>query len=297
MTAAGYGAGQYVMTGYGFAPTGGDRDAAIRVGGAGVNSGVEQLASTSVHNAVTLLRVPFIWDGAGAVTITLDGNIGVSTGLWYDYFTISKADTSRQAAPYGNTDALQVTYLANMLVELKYEEDKSGYGAWFSGGFANGTGLTVSWSGTTNGSASIGTGTNIVTGNLSYTGQLQNSTLYLETMNALAIIGGQDPVRATQPVKVNPSTPTTPTVTLQVDSANGVMRFTINAADGANPIKTTYFDIYRGTTRVCTGLTPDQTTRAATYLDVPNHAEAVTYTVRAFDQAGGWADQTTGTVT
>jgi hypothetical protein len=297
MTTAALGAGQYVLQGYAFAPTGGDKDVAIRVGGAGVNGGTEQVGTTTTRNAVTLIRVPFTWDGAGAVTLFVDGNSAVSTGLWYDYFIISKADTSQRVTAYGNTDSGQITYVANTLLELKYEEDKSGYGTYFDGGHLNGNPGTASWLGTANASASIITGTNVVTGVLTYTGALTGSTLYIDTMNCNAINGGQDPVRASEAINVNPSAPPAPTVAMQVDSATGFVRLTINAADGASSTKTTYFDVYRNGARIVTNLTPDQTTRISTYMDVPAHGVVSTYLIRAFDVLGGWVDVTTGTVT
>jgi hypothetical protein len=299
MTAGAGGAGWYVVQGYGYAASASDANASFTINGAGVTNGGGRVF-TATRNATTLIRTLFYWDGAGAVVLNIGGNTAVSTGLWYDYITVDKMDTGQNVASYGSPDAQpsHTHYFANMLIELSYDEDKTGYGAYFDGGHANGTGLTVSWSGTANASTSYGTGTDVVTSTaLSYTGVLRNGLLYLDTINLPQLAAGSIGQRITRSVTVTPSTPTAPTVAMQQNSSTGFIVLTVNAADGANSVKTTYFDIYRGSVRVATNLTPDQTTRVATFYDIPAHAEVATYTVRAFDQNSGWTDTTTGTVT
>jgi hypothetical protein len=295
MTAAGLGAGWYVFQGYGFAATASDQPPRLKVSGTGV-TGTPTVSGAK--NSIVLMRVPFLWDGVNAVTLNLGGNSAVSSGVWYDYLTIDKMDVTQAVAAYGSPDGQQTHFFANMLVELVYEEDKTGYGAYFDGAHANGTGLTVSWFGTANASESFGNGVDIVTGSTVYTGALKSGSVYIDAMSRThvkyGLIGGQ---RTSVSVTVNPSTPSAATVALQQSSATGFNVLTINAADGANSIKTTYFDVYRGSVRVAANVTPDQATRIATVYDIPAHAEAATYTVRAFDQVGGWTDTTTGTVT
>lgn len=297
LTAGGNGAGWYVAACWSYDPAGSDHSSVLRVNGAGATAGPGTVSGT-IKGAWEFLRLPFFWNGSGQVLMQVDGD-GVTSfgGKWYDFITVDKMDASLVAPAYGNPDNAQTTYLANMLVELLYEEDKSGYGVYFDGAHANGTGLTVSWFGTANASESYAAGTDITTGSFTYTGALSGGVLYLDAMTRGHIKWGNPGQRATQAVKVNPSTPTAPTVGLQVSHATGFQVLTINAADGANSVKTTYFDVYRNGVRVATNLNPDQSTRVATYYDVPAHGEAATYLVRAFDQAGGWTDVTTGTVT
>jgi hypothetical protein len=86
-------------------------------------------------------------------------------------------------------------------------------------------------------------------------------------------------------------------VALTVDNTTGLMTLSINAADGAATNKTVSFDVFRNGTRIATGLTPDLTTRQATYVDAPGHGVETTYVVRAFDSEGGYMDQSDGSVT
>ena len=171
-------------------------------------------------------------------------------------------------------------------------------GTYFDGSNLNGNTGTASWRGTVNGSASLLTGTDVTEGLLTVEDtRLLNGSLYLDTLNDDAIVLGSESVRANIDVLVNPSIPSTPTAALEVNSVLGLMRLTLDAADGANSVKTTYFDIYRNGVRIVTRLVPDPTTRIALYDDVPAHMEAATYLIRAFDADGGYTDQTDGTVT
>lgn len=204
---------------------------------------------------------------------------------------------------FGDADTGQITYLKDFLFELVYEEDATlGYGAYFDGAHANGTGLTATWSGTANASASYGTGTDIVTTGgtkqVIYTGPpVAGGSIGITTLTETNLVAGASGVTGSVSVAVNPSIPATPTVTLNIDSANGLMHISANANDAAVSNKTVYFDIFRNGSRIVTGLRPDATTRVATYDDTPAHGVAVTYVVRAYDNAGGYLDQPNGTVT
>jgi hypothetical protein len=101
---------------------------------------------------------------------------------------------------------------------------------------------------------------------------------------------------ATVDVEVNPSSPATPTVTLSIKNADGYLQLDIDAADGSESSKTVSFDIFRDGTRIATGLTPDQSTRQASFRDFPATSTSPAYTVRAWNAERGFADQTTGTV-
>lgn len=287
------GAGNYVVTGYGYSPSAADANAGLAVSGTGVTLGAT--GSSATRDAFELLRVPFVWDGTGTVTITATGETATADGIWYDLVEVYAADFTSPA--YGSPDSTQVNYLSDMLVELKYEEDSAGYGAYFDGSHANGTGLTVSWKGTTDASESYATGTDAVTDTYEFDGPpLADGTLYLDTLTLTDVALGHSGVRASEAITINPSAPGSATVTLTVNSDAGVMVLTIDANDGAATYNTVSFDIFRGSTRIATGLVPDQTTRLATYTDIPASGELATYTVRAFDANGGWADTTTGTV-
>lgn len=289
------GAGWYFAQARAYVTSASDHNAVLRVVASGSGS---PLGQSTTRDAETFIRIPFFWDGTGSVDVQVDG--ATTTGeFWYDLIEVYAMDTtgSQDDAATGNADTGQITYLSDMLVEMKYEEDSGGYGAYFDGGHANGTGLTVSWRGTANASPSYGTGTDVVTGVLEYDGApLSDGAIYLDTLNRTDVALGHSGVRVSESATVNPSTPAAPTVTLTVDSAAGLMHLAIDAADGSATNNTVYFDIYRGSTRVATGLVPDQTTRLADFYDIPASGETATYLVRAFDAVGGWADTTTGTV-
>lgn len=294
VTASLAGAGWYFAQARAFVSSGADHSAVLRViaSGSGNPIGVD-----STLNAPVFLRVPFYWDGTGTVDIQVDGATSVGD-FWYDLIEVYPADTTGAEASFGDADNGQITYLSDMLVELKYEEDASGYGAYFDGTNANGTGLTVSWRGTANASASYATGTDVVTDTFEYDGApLSGGSLYLVTLNRSDVALGHTGVKVSEAITVNPSAPPAPTVTLTFDNAKGLAYLSIDAADGAATYKTVYFDVYRGSTRIATNLVPDQTTRLAALVDLPASGETAAYTVRAFDAIGGWADQTTGTVT
>jgi hypothetical protein len=254
-----------------------------------------------------------VWDSTGPLESTFVDLSANAAGTYtvVDLVFTPKAQgvyvmlipSSSVTGNFGDADTGQITYLKDFLIELVYEEDATlGYGAWFSGANANGTGLTVSWNGTANASASIGTGTDILTTGgtkqVVYTGPpVAGGSIGITTLTTATLIVAAPGVTANQAVSVNPSIPVTPTVTLNIDSANGLMHISANAADGAASNKTVYFDIFRNGVRIVTGLRPDATTRIATYDDTPGHAVAATYVIRAYDNAGGYLDQSTGTVT
>ena len=285
------GAGDYLLEAMVYVPSGGGDKATLQVAGTGV-------ANTAYGENPTLnqwapMRLPFTWDGAGTVAVNLNGD---ATGVWYDDIAVYVADNT-DTPDFGNTDTWQGTFLANMLLELVYEEDGAGYGGYFDGSHLNGLTGSVSWSGTANASASYLTGTDILTGDI--TGEeapLANGLLFLDTLTEGAVVNGYDGSQVSIPVDVKPSLPATPTVSLTVDSTTGIMTLAINANDGAATYKTTSFDILRNGVRIATGLTPDITTRDATYMDAPGNTTA-TYVVRAIDAIGGFSDQTDGTVT
>lgn len=287
------GAGTYVLQGWGFSPAASDHDAALGVAGTGVNGGVGVTASTSTRDAMTFIRMPFIWDGTGTVLVYADGALAATHDLFYDLIEVYSFDEDSEP-DFGNTDNGQQTFLSDMLVELLYEDDD--LPAYFDGSHLNGLTGTVSWSGAANASPSFLTGADVLTDTVAYSGSpLVNSSIFLDTLTEDAIVDGQDPVRASVAVKVNPTPPATPTVTLTVGN---LMVLTINAADGAetSALKTVSFDVFRNGVRVATGLIPDQTTREATFTDAPASGEATTYIVRAWNASGGYADQTDGTV-
>lgn len=290
------GAGYYFLSAWVYAPSASDRAPTLAVGGTGVTS--THSGAIGIRDQWVHLRVPFHWDGVGTVLADLYGDIAAAhSGHWYDLIEVYAADSLGVSTGFGSPDAFQVTYLKDMLIEVKYEEDAAGYGTYFDGTNANGNTGTVGWFGTVNASGSHLTGTDVVTGSLTYNGDsLSGGTLYVDTLTESQVNLGHGGVRATEAITVNPSAPAAPVVTLTVDSTNGVMNLSVNANDGAATYKTVSFDIFRGATRVATGLTPDQSTRLATYLDIPASGELATYTVRAFDAVGGWADTTTGTV-
>lgn len=298
------GAGEYICMGYGLSPVGEDHGPVIRIlaggGGTTEHGGAQALGQAVVDGAFHFMRFPFYWDGVGTVSIQVDGAATTSNSTWYDYIGIWSADTTGAASQrsFGSTDGSQHgMYLTDWLIELKYEEDNAGYGTYFDGGHANGNPGTASWKGTADASESYLTGTDIVTGALAYTGPpLSGATLYLDTLNRSQTTLGTDYIRASESISPNPTAPSTPTVTLTQDDDNGWITLQIDAADGAATYKTTSIDIFRNGTRIVTGLVPDQTTRLATYRDIPATDEVCTYTVRALASSGGWADQTSGTV-
>lgn len=285
-----YAAGDYLAQAWVYAPV---TAPVLTVSGAGI-------ANTSTGTGVAeaawqFLRIPVTWDGVNAVTITINGD--ATNGIWWDDVEVYPADNA-DAAVFGNTDTGQVSYLANMLLELVYEEDAAGYGAYFDGSHLNGLTGTVSWSGTANDSPSYLTGTDVVTDSLDYSGApLNGGSLFLDTLTEGAVLSGYDGSRASIAMAVNPSLPVLPTVALTVDNTTGLMTLSINAADGAATNKTVSFDVFRNGTRIATGLTPDLTTRQATYVDAPGHGVETTYVVRAFDSEGGYMDQSDGSVT
>ena len=253
-----------------------------------------------------------IWDDSGPLESTFVDLSANAAGAYtvVDLVFTPKAQgvyvqlipSSSTTGNFGDTDTGQITYLKDFLIELVYEEDAVfGYGAWFSGATANGTGLTVSWSGTANASASIGTGTDVVTTGgkpVTYSGPpVAGASIALTTLSTATLLSASPGATATVSVSVNPSTPATPVVTLNIDSANGLMHLSMNANDSAISNKTVYFDIFRNGSRIVTGLRPDATTRIATYDDTPGHAQAATYVIRAYYNGGGYTDQSNGTVT
>lgn len=288
------GAGTYMVEAYVYSPAASTSNGALTISGTGVTN-TPVTATSSVRDTFQLLRVPFTWDGAG--TVSLGFSSDAATGHWWDDIDIYLADDA-DLADFGNTDTGQAHYLANMLLELLYEEDAAGYGAYFDGSHTNGLTGTASWSGTANDSPSYLTGTDVVTGDLDYSGvPLNDGALYLDTLTEGAVLSGYDGSRASIAQAINPSLPGAPTVTLEVNSSTGLMTLTIDAADGGATNKTVSFDIFRDGIRVATGLTPDVDTRQAVYMDTPGHAQTVTYFVRAFDSAGGYVDQPDGAVT
>lgn len=291
--AVGAPAGEYLLDIWGFAPTASTTALAPTVSGTGVTNAVT--ATSTVKNSWVNFRIPFTWNGFQAVNVTVSGE--ATNFHWWDDVQIYSVDATTPQV--GNTDSGQATYLRNMLLELRTLEDgASGYRPYFDGSNLNGNPGSVAWSGAANASASVLTATDVVTDTATYSGAaLSNGQVYLDTMSSGNLLAAAAPVTAVQSVKVNPSLPATPTVSLVVDSTTGIQTLTINAADGANATKTVSFDVFRNGTRIVTGLTPNDTTRIATYMDAPGHAVAAVYTVRAWDTGGGYADQGTGTVT
>lgn len=289
------GAGQYVVTCWGYSPIGADHGAVLRVTGTGAT--VPLTAVTATGQGWVEIRGFFTWDGVNQVLLQLDGDGATSYGgKWYDDIKVTPADLDAPA--FGSTETGQTTYLANMLLELVYEEDSAGYGAYFDGSHANGLTGAVSWSGTVNDSPSYLTGSDALTDTFAYSGTPMNDgSLLLDTLTEGAVLSGYDGSEATLALAINPSLPATPTVGLTVDNTTGLMTLAVNAADGAATHKTVSFDVFRNGVRIATGLTPDLTTRQATYIDAPGHGVETTYFVRAFDSAGGYVDQTDGTVT
>jgi len=180
---------------------------------------------------------------------------------------------------------------------MKYEEDSSGYGTYFDGTNLNGNPGTVFWNGTADDAESMLQGTDVLTGDLAYTGPpLSGASLYVDTLSGTDVLTGHAPLRDSETINPNPAAPAVPTVTLVVDDALGEMILAIDANDGSHDPKTTSFDVFRNGVRVATRLVPDQTTRLASFTDVPASGETATYVVRALASSGGWADQTDGTV-
>lgn len=252
-------------------------------------------ATSTVKDEWVRFRLPFMWDGASTVNLNLYGGTATSTGhLFYDDIKVWPADDTQDATGY--PDDGQITYLANMLLEPAYEDGQ--YAAYFDGSHANGLTGAVAWQGATNASASVLTGADVTSDTLTYDGPpLSDAQIVLDTFSETALITGFGGAEVTRPVLVNPSLPATPTVDMDVNSTAGLITLTIDADDAAATAKTVYFDIFRNGTRIVTGLVPDQTSRLAVYTDTPATEVAVTYLVRAFDTAGGYADQSDGTVT
>ena len=285
-------AGDYYVETWVYSPAASTVNGSLSVTGTGVTATVA--ASTTTRDAYTLLRVPFHWDGVGTCILNVNGD---ATGLNYDDFRVWAVDNTFYAR-FGNTDSGQITYLKDMLLELVYDEDSGGYGAYFDGGHLNGNTGAVGWSSTANASASFLTGTDKTSDTLAYSGDpLLSGDVYVSTLTQNAVLDGFDGAKATVSVAINPSLPTVPTVSLTVNSPTGFITITIDAADGAATYKTTSFDIFRNGVRIVKGLTPDQTTRQVSYMDDPGHAQAATYVVRAFDAQGGYVDQPNGSVT
>jgi hypothetical protein len=276
-------AGTYVLEASVYSPASSAQNPTLTLGSTTVSS--------TTRGAWVPFRLPFTWDGSSAVNLSLYGNTG---SQWYDDISITATDPNG-IADFGNTDSGQITDLANLMIEPSGAEDASGYLPYFDSSHLNGNTGTVSV-GTAG--TSILTGTDVTSGTLTYSGPpLNNGSLYLETRTASAVATGYEGATTQIAVAVNPSLPAVPTVTMEVNSSAGLITLTINANDAGATHPTVSFDILRDGLRIATGLTPDDTTRLATFVDTPATKTAATYTVRAFDAQGGYADQTDGTVT
>lgn len=284
------GAGNYVLEVWAYSPAASARVAQIAVAGTGVVAA--EYANDTTRDAWCKLRLPFTYSGAGTILLYTYGD--ATNPVLYDDITVWAASGPN----FGATDDQQITYLANMLVEAIYDEDSDGYQDYFDGSHVNGLAGTVSWSGATNASPTYLTGTDVLTGDVAYSGAtLTEGALYLDTVSESAALSGFGAVEVSEYVRVNPSLPSTPTVLMSVNSVGGVVVLTLNAADSTSEHPTISFDIFRDGTRIVTGLVPDGTTRKATYTDTPATGDMVSYLVRAFDAEGGYVDQTNGTVT
>lgn len=288
------GPGNYVAEAMVYSP---NRQPYFAVGGTGVavSRGGSDSAAGDLNKWVRL-RVPFTWDGAGTIMLDMATDSTVNNGgVWYDDLKVYAAG----AVEYGNADVAAVNYLRNMLIELVYEEDGTlGYQPYFDGSHLNGLSGAVSWSGASNDSPSFLTGANVTTGSVDYDGErLLNGSLYIDTLTLDTLLSGYAGTQGSIPMLINPDLPAVPAVTLEVNSAEGIMTLTIDAADEAATYKTVSIDIFRDGTRIATGLTPDDDTRQATYIDTPATGVLTSYLVRVFDSEGGYVDQTDGTVT
>lgn len=235
---------------------------------------------------------------AGAYATTTTTFSPHSQGVYFRLIPSSLEGTGDPTqAVLGNTDAGQVSYLRNGLLELQttyLTVDPEAGPVYFDGGTPG-----AAWSGTAHDSPSTLTGADVTTDTLPNPGTLIDSEVYLDTLSIAGVVAGHDAVEVTQSIAANPVLPTAPTVNLTADSLSGFVTLTINAADGAasSTAKTVSFDIIRDGTRIATGLTPDAVSRIATFYDIPASNSPVTYTVRANSAGNGFADTTTGTLT
>lgn len=236
--------------------------------GAGVVIGAAHVSPAKTFTALdSWVTAEVTWGPAPAGTVAVGAQVSIS-GAAADAFSIDDVSVS-VGAP----------------------------GAYFDGTNLNGNGGSVSWKGAVNASPSLLTGTDILSDTLTVQDvRLLGAQVYLDTLDDDAVAYGGRPSRSLLSVVANPSTPATPEVELQVDRDAGVMRLLLDADDAAVSNKTVYFDIFRNGVRVAHRLIPEQVTRSAVFEDVPGHAEQATYVVRAFDDGGGYTDQSDGTV-
>lgn len=285
LLAAGGKAGSYVLDTWAFVQAGSTHFPAMVLT---VGALPAVTATGATKGAWVNLRIPFIWDGVQAIQLDMVGDATWPT--WYDEISITPASTLR----VGSTDASQITYFSDVYLEIAYTNPPTGGLTYFDGSHANGNPGSASWQGTTNASHSLLTGTDVTSDTWDYESAPQtNGQLYLDTISATQRVGST----AARAVNLNPSIPATPTVAMVINNTLGLMVLTINAADGASGTKTTYFDVFRNGIRIATHVLPDTSTRLATVYDDPASGSSCAYSVRAFDEAGGYADQTNGTIT
>lgn len=288
-------AGNYAVQAAAYCPTSIATIPTVTVSGTGASNTLAGAHVASVAATWMTLRVPFTWDGVNTVTLALNGD--PTNIIWWDDVLLFAVDPN--SAQFGETDTRQTTFLTNGLLEMVYSDDNNDGGLpYFDGGHLNGNTGAVAWSGAANASPSVLTGADVTSGNAVYTGsRLKGGKILLDTIASGPDLLAMAPVEAALPVNVNPSVPGEATVALSIDTWSGLFTLAINANDATAANKTVSFDILRSDVgRIATGLTPDATTRLASYVDAPPINTEVAYTVRAFDHAGGYADQTTGTV-
>lgn len=269
------GAGWYSLAGSAYSPAAAASGPSLSV----VAGSATFDATDTTRDAWVFLRTPFYWDGTGTVVLSLAGDAATE---YYDDIEVRPVDLSG-SGPVGSADSNEAHYLANFMLELSTPDGETTYGDGDTAGWA--------WAATAHDSESVYTGSDVTSYDLTYAGvPLNAGNLTVVTLSTDSVIAGYGGAAAIQDIKINPSLPTEPTVTLTVDSNSGSVLLDIDAADGAAGFKTTTFDIFRDGVRIVTGLRPDTTTRACSYRDWPTTDEQHTYKVRAFDQQGGYVD-------
>lgn len=289
-------AGLYVAEGWVYWPSASTTAPALTFAGSGITSNPTGTANAAIKDDWQFVQVPVVWDGVGSVVLHVSGD--ATNGAYWDDITITPGDITQSV--FGNVGNGATLYLANGLLEMSTQEDADlGYPAYFDGDNLNGNVGAVSWSGTVHLSPSVLTGTDVTNGNSPvYPGvRLTSGSVFVDTLSTTGVLNGYEGAEAVQLVQVNPPAPAVPVVSLQVNNQTGLMTLSINANDNAASFKTTSFDIFRDGVRIATGLTPDLSTRLATYVDAPATDYTAVYVVRALASNGGYADATTGTVT
>lgn len=288
-------AGTYQVVAQGYRPSTSATALSFHMTGTGVTGFITAAGVATTLDAWQQIQHPFVWDGIGTAIIDVTGD--ATTPHYWDDIYVYPVDPTE--ARFGNSDNSATSYLANMLIELSTVEDGDGYPTYFDGDNLNGNTGAVSWSGTAYASPSILTGTDVTSGTSpNYPEKrLTHGQVFVDMLSVAGALNGYAGAEATQSVSINPALPNTPTVGLQVNNQTGLMTLSVDAADTSATYKTVRFDIFRDGVRIATGLTPDDTTRLAQYIDAPATGYMATYVVRALDSAGGYVDVSTGAVT